>query len=227
MYMKKWIPSALTLINLSCGFLAVILNHPYISAGLVLCGVFIDIFDGLAARILKSESHFGKELDSLADIVTFGVAPAFLFYHHILYSSYTSIAICTLVPVLSAVRLANFNIDPEQSISFKGLPTPANAIMLVSFPILQALEPEFWKSIPLSAKQYLWLIPVLSSYLMVSPFRMFSFKNFRSGLGKNVIPLVLIFFLVVVLIFFKWLALISIVPAYIFLSAIQNVINRK
>jgi CDP-diacylglycerol--serine O-phosphatidyltransferase len=149
--MKKHIPNIITLGNLTCGLLAIMYafsGTPWIAPYFIFGGLFLDFFDGFFARILKVNGELGKQLDSLADMVTFGVAPGFLMFRILeeiiklnfqhkgyLVSSvemplYLELlpAVAFLIPILSAVRLAKFNIATNQSDQFIGLPTPANAV---------------------------------------------------------------------------------------------------
>ncbi len=125
MKFKSALPSAITCLNLLCGFL-VLVSEPKHAVILILLGGFFDLWDGLVARILQAQSEFGAQLDSLADMVTFCVAPAFLLFNYIDHPlSY----ICLLIPVTGALRLAKFNISTDQSYYFKGLATPSSAMM--------------------------------------------------------------------------------------------------
>lgn len=138
----------LTLANLFCGILAIKVGfseHYYLAGFFVIFGAIFDFFDGFAARLLKVQGEMGKQLDSLADMVTFGVAPGVVMYSFLKiffndhYMSVFDIAppfIAFLIPILSAVRLAKFNIDTNQSDKFIGLPTPANAIFFISIPLV-------------------------------------------------------------------------------------------
>lgn len=132
--MKRQIPNLITLCNLLCGIVAIylaVLGHTAWAAGYIMIGIFFDFFDGMFARLLKVASPIGKELDSLADVITSGVAPGFILFHILsgypLWEDLRYIAL--LMPAFSAYRLAKFNLDERQSHSFIGLPTPANAII--------------------------------------------------------------------------------------------------
>lgn len=143
MYLKSQIPNLLTLSNLLSGVLSLFFcsqNQPEIAAWLILLGAGFDFFDGLAARALDVSGELGKQLDSLSDMVTFGVAPVFLALHFNGVFDTDFVlgwkALVLFVPILmagfSAYRLGKFNIDTRQSTSFIGLPTPANALFWVS-----------------------------------------------------------------------------------------------
>lgn len=132
--MKKFIPNAITLCNLLCGVIAVIFalwdSRLDLAAACIVAGIFFDFFDGLAARLLKVPSELGKQLDSLADLVTSGLAPAVILWVLLGDSPWRYVALA--MPLFAAYRLAKFNIDERQHTSFRGLPTPANALVWAS-----------------------------------------------------------------------------------------------
>jgi CDP-diacylglycerol--serine O-phosphatidyltransferase len=143
--LKKHFPNAITCANLFSGCVGIVLAFKgelvAASYAIFLSAIF-DFFDGLASRVLKSFSGIGKDLDSLADVVSFGVLPAVIMYQLFLQghqidnvSTYLNF-IAFLIAVFSALRLAKFNTDTRQSENFIGLPTPANAILIASFPII-------------------------------------------------------------------------------------------
>ena len=149
-----------------------------------ICAV-LDVFDGLAARSLGVSSDIGKQLDSLADLVSFGLLPSVIIYS--LMAGYTEMPwpyFALLITLFSALRLARFNLDPEQNIDFKGLPTPANAIFISSFPALidqigRNLRPELENPV------YWLLIIAILCYLLVSKIWLFGFKFQRVGWIEN------------------------------------------
>ena len=183
MTFTKHIPNALTSLNLLMGTVAIALLavDPRWSFYCILAGAVFDFFDGFAARLLKAYSPIGKELDSLADLITFGLAPSFMLFDRYSklcaesgvegWTNYLPYASFLLV-VFSALRLAKFNIDERQSTSFIGLPTPANAL--------------FWSSMALYAEVNISAMAchglalaliLLFSYMMVAEVPMFSFKT--------------------------------------------------
>lgn len=236
--MKKQIPNFITLLNLFFGCMAImsaiqantiasmdedgmmLVQIPesifYASLYIGLAGL-MDFLDGFAARLLKVSSDMGKQLDSLADVVSFGVAPAFIVFQFLRLSmandvnalSQQSVWIYAafVIPMAGAYRLARFNIDSEQTTYFKGVPIPMIGILTAAFPLIywQAntnlfskimLSPIFW---------YVYIL--LVSFLMVMKTPMLALK----GLGnkKNLIlPLILVALEVAVTaVFFKWLAI--------------------
>ena len=179
---KRNIPNIITLANLTCGLFAIIFAFQgdlKVASFCVFLGAFFDFFDGLAARLLKVSGELGKQLDSMADMVTFGVLPAlFLFkwaaltpsnLHWLAYSA-------VLIPVFAAFRLAKFNLDSTQSDAFIGLPTPAAALLTVT--IVKASFLVSW----------IYFTPIYSlsvSLLMILPLKMLSFKFTSMVLNGN------------------------------------------
>jgi len=169
MNIKKYIPSAITAVNFASGFIAILLNDPLVSPIIILFGSLFDVFDGAAARKLNATSPFGAELDSLSDVVTFGVAPAFLYYHHVLYASPVVISIIatTVLALFGALRLAKFNIDTETKSNFKGMPIPSVGLFFAFLVYEKYANTTF----DYTNHQYLWVsLPFIFAFLMVSPF---------------------------------------------------------
>jgi CDP-diacylglycerol--serine O-phosphatidyltransferase len=182
----KHIPNLLTLGNLLCGclgILSIMQNIPVPAAYFVWAGCVFDFFDGLAARALKVSSPIGKELDSLADMVSFGVLPALAMYQMMLQaglpSAYSYVAL--VIALGSAWRLAKFNIDENQRESFIGLPTPANALFVTGLTFLP--HPVFTL---VHQPWVLVVITLLFSYLLISPLPLFAlkFKNLTFSANK-------------------------------------------
>jgi CDP-diacylglycerol--serine O-phosphatidyltransferase len=178
--MIKHLPNFLTCCNLVCGCLGIIFlleERSVPAAYFVWAACLFDFFDGFAARLLKTSSPIGKELDSLADMVSFGVLPSLFMYSLLAFESPFSYLpyIALLMAVCSALRLAIFNLDETQSDSFKGLPTPANALFITAIPFLDWPAFDFVHS-PL----VLAVITVIFSVFLVSRFDLFAlkFKNF-------------------------------------------------
>ena len=168
MNLKAQLPNFITLLNLLSGVLGIIWvleGQPLYGAYFVILAATFDFFDGFTARLLKVQSDMGKELDSLADVISFGVLPGILLYS--LTESQTEAAFlpyCTLIiPMLSAYRLAKFNLDTRQSDRFIGLPTPANALLLTTIPYLAARWPELspWLISPIALVVIAWLTSLL------------------------------------------------------------------
>ena len=190
MGLKKSIPSVLTALNLVAGFVAIILNDPYYSPLIIFTGAFLDLFDGAIARKIGVSSDFGAELDSLADLVTFGVAPAFLYYHHILHGYDILSMITTAILVLcSALRLAKFNVDTGQKYGFKGLPTPSTGLFF-AFLVYEVYAKT---TFDFEQNKILWqLLPLVFAFLMISNIPFFSMKKSQNNKNK-IIQTIIIF----------------------------------
>lgn len=225
---RRQIPNLITLGNLLCGVIAIAaaLRGDLTGASLMIClGIFLDFFDGLAARLLNVASPLGKELDSLADVVTSGVAPGFILWNILSngvgekwpeFLPYTAL----LIPLFAAYRLAKFNIDSRQSHSFLGLPTPANALIWVGVALTPALPMD-----ELTFIIVLIVVSLITDVLMVSELPMFSLKfNFKEmGWKHNSVQyLFLIGCAAIIVASRQWYAISLIILWYIILSAITQ-----
>lgn len=184
------IPNAITSLNLLAGCLAIVasfspdlslwgLESYQVAALLIGMAAVFDFFDGFAARLLHAVSAIGKELDSLADLVSFGLAPAMMLFNA-LDAADPWRWVALMIPVAGALRLARFNIDENQSTTFTGLPIPANAIFWIGFVA-------WMHSFVMLPGYAVAPIVVLLSYLMVSPIRMFSLKFKNCSFADNVL----------------------------------------
>ncbi len=236
MAIKKHIPNTITLLNLTSGIVSVYFGvkgtpHDLVLAGIfIFTGAFFDFFDGFAARLLHTKSDIGLQLDSLADMVTFGVAPGFIIYRMMGLSHGNPVAegidflpfLALMVPWMSALRLAKFNIDETQTTSFKGLPTPALAILIASLPLIRQhlyASQDFWYMV--FTNSYLLLtIAVFGSLLLVSTFPMFSLKFKTYGWKENIIKYSFLAVSFLLLIAFQVVAIPFIILLYLFMSLI-------
>ncbi len=188
-----WIPNIITLVNLLCGSIAIdaLFKEKYtIVLILVAIGLVTDFADGFVARVMNAPSSIGKDLDSLADLVTFGLLPSMILFHLAEQQEHSTWNyLCFSVGICSAVRLAKFNHDARQSYHFIGLPTPANAMMILSLLLFVVNEdPEIsqhsevlkWNVVFFSriiySVTYLRAFAILSSVLLVLPVRLIAFK---------------------------------------------------
>lgn len=191
--LKKEIPNILTLCNLLCGCMSILYTFSsdlYWASMFIIVAAVFDLFDGMAARLLGVAGPMGVELDSLADVVSFGVAPAFIAYNMTNSQFVLPDPLPLLVLVMaaaSAYRLAKFNIDKGQKRFFKGMPTPANALLWSSLGL-------YWHKEGMVLNAYcLLVLAVLMSFLLVCNFRMFSFKGRDwSWKGKGMVYLYLL-----------------------------------
>lgn len=190
--MIKHIPNAITCCNLLSGCISIVLLcNGYITAAgiMIFVAAIFDFFDGFAARLLKAYSAIGAELDSLSDVVSFGVAPSFIIYHY-LQSTPVSVSISSfnvipfaafLLAVFAELRLAKFNVDDRQTTSFIGLPTPAMGLFVASLPFTLQNENIAFMGGLMTNIYFLLSVVAIFSYLMVSeiPFFSLKIKNLR------------------------------------------------
>ena len=229
------VPNFLTLANLVAGALAVVFalrDHAYdVSLMLIIVAAVCDFFDGFAARLLKQQSPLGVQLDSLADDISFGLAPAVVMYDLFCHStSYYALPeeimswlgyLCFIVAAFSALRLAKFNIDTTQTAEFEGLPTPANALMLMSLAAL-ALKGDV-----ALYQEHILIISVAASFLLISPIRMFAlkFKSFKIADNKHRYSFILASLLLII--FLTKYSVVAIIVLYIVLSTIRWIFLPK
>jgi CDP-diacylglycerol--serine O-phosphatidyltransferase len=227
--LKKHLPNAITCANLFSGCIGIVLAFKgeliAASYAIFLSAIF-DFFDGLASRVLKSFSGIGKDLDSLADMVSFGVLPAVIMYQLLLQarqidniSPYLNF-IAFLIPVFSALRLAKFNVDTRQAENFIGLPTPANAILIASFPLILDHHNQYFT--PYLLNPYvLSVFIVIMCTLLVLEMPMMSLKFKNRDFNKNIFRYLLLLFSAILILFFKFAAVPVVILIYITLSIIQ------
>lgn len=228
--MKKHIPNSITLLNLCSGIIAIIIalnNKLEMAAIMVIIASLFDFCDGFVARLLHVKSDIGKELDSLSDIISFGVAPGIIMYQ--LYVTSGNFALnqiginvfALLFPILyacfSALRLAKFNLDTRQTENFIGLPTPAGAYVLISLP--------FFPTFAYSIIVFSCLI-ILLCYLMVSNLPLFSLKFKNLKLKENIFRYILLFVSAVSIFIIQFKAIPFIILLYIVLSIIGFYHNK-
>lgn len=243
MDIRKIIPNALTAGNLFCGCVAVlafISGQPMHGAILIGIAALLDFLDGFVARILKVSGDFGKQLDSLADMVSFGVAPGVILYVTLLdinsLKGYNEIIaqenyiplLAFLVPVFSGIRLAIFNIDTKQSTGFIGLPTPANTLIVLCIPLLR-FHPEASEVISalLMSNSFMIVFIVVSCILLVVPIPMIALKFKTFGIKENGFKYFLLAFALGALMIFGVLATPMILVMYIMLSVTEGILGKK
>ncbi|HEY5462300.1 MAG TPA: CDP-alcohol phosphatidyltransferase family protein [Hanamia sp.] len=247
---KGLIPHIFTLLNLFIGCLAIVFalqtnsviiymndqfntsfNIPERISWAAICiiiAALIDFLDGFLARLLKATSEMGKQLDSLSDVVSFGVAPAVVLYQLLRFSfareeNGLDVSIICLVPAFivacaAAYRLAKFNLDTGQQFSFKGVPVPAVGLLIASFPLI--LHFNFINSVNalIINKWFLYVAIIVLSYLMVSNHRMMSLK-FPDFTFKNNLPkIILLAIAIIAALFLHWIAVPVVFIIYVLLS---------
>lgn len=222
MKLLKHIPNSLTCLNLLCGCVGIVFvleGYPVPAAYFVWAACVFDFFDGFAARWLKASSPIGKELDSLADMVSFGVLPSVMMYswlNGLSDHAYLPFVAFT-VAVFSALRLAKFNIDERQTSSFIGLPTPANALFLTALPFLPGTV--------LGLTQQTWVIVtiiIIFSLLLVSEIELFALKFKNFAWQGNELRFSFLGVALILIIFLNQSSLPVIILMYILLSLAAN-----
>ncbi len=234
MNIKKYIPNFLTLLNLFCGCIAIVFisDSKFDMAFYFVClGIFFDFFDGFFARKFGVSGPLGVQLDSLADMVTSGVAPGFVMFKMLTQNNYDS---CVYLPFLGFIitlgacyRLANFNIDTRQSDSFIGLPTPANTLLIMSLPLV-ILECHFLiLSEILSFKWVLLTITLLSAYIMNAEIPLFSLKIKDFSFQKYKLQIGFLLASIIMIVTLQYLAIPLIIITYVLFSVLNNIFNKK
>jgi CDP-diacylglycerol--serine O-phosphatidyltransferase len=249
----KQLPNLFTLLNLFFGCIAVIfilqngITIMYTEGGEQYVGVpervgiaslfiglagLVDFLDGLVARVCKATSPMGKQLDSLADVVSFGVAPGMILYQFLRMSfagqeNGLDVSMLWFLPALflpcaAAYRLAKFNIDESQQFGFKGVPTPAAGLLVASLPLIYWYPSSGVVATLLLNKWVLYGIIVVLAYLMVSNLPLMALKFKDYSLKANMPKFVLLLLAVVAAIFFKWLAVPLVFIFYIIVSLLTS-----
>lgn len=229
------IPNMLTLANLMSGAIAVIATLQYhnytLAMGLVVLAAIFDFLDGFVARLLNQQSPLGVQLDSLADDVTFGLVPALVMFD--MYSHSASYYGCEcavmgylgyvtlIIAAFSVLRLAKFNIDTTQSTEFSGLPTPANALLLLSVAML-AQRGEI-----VLYQEHILLLSVAMSLLLISPIRMFALKFKGFGWQGNELRYLFILASLAIVIVAPIYSVAIIITLYIVVSTIKWLFAKK
>lgn len=239
MNIKKHIPNLITLLNLFSGCIALVfaLNKDFDLAFYFVClGIFLDFFDGFFARLFKVSSPLGLQLDSLADMVTSGVVPGVVMYQMIANSSAfpTMNSDIVFYPFLgfiitlgSCYRLANFNIDTRQTDSFIGLPTPANALFILSLPLVLQYSDSIIILELLTNHWLLMGITLFSAYILNAEIPLFSLKINKFNITDNVLQIVFLSLSLVFLLFFEYLGIPMVIIFYVLLSVLNNTFLKK
>jgi CDP-diacylglycerol--serine O-phosphatidyltransferase len=243
MNIKKQIPNFITLLNLLAGIIAVMLavEGKLMLAGIfVLIGIFFDFFDGLVARLLKAQNELGKQLDSLADMVTSGVVPGIILYQLLKDTSgiwnekallatsfftegFSFLPLIGLVFSLAAAyRLANFNIDERQTSSFIGLPTPAATLFVISLPFIMHYSSCDMAVDLILNKWFLIGTTLVLSYLMNANLPLFALKLKDFSWKNNGIIYIFLLLSLVLLITLKFVAVPVIIVLYILFSVVKK-----
>lgn len=249
----KQIPNLFTLLNLVFGCIAIIFilqpgqtiayidNEGFSQVNLperitwgalfIFAAALVDFLDGFLARLFKAESSVGKQLDSLSDLVSFGVAPGLILYQLLricfakeeggLDVSFAFLLPALLIPCAAAWRLARFNLDDEQQYSFKGLPTPAAGLVIASLPLIIFYQELNLQQL-LTNQWVIYAVVLVVSGLMVSKLHLLSLKFRDFTINGNIPQLILLLLSVTAVILFQWTSVPLIAVAYIIVSLIFN-----
>ena len=247
--MIKQIPNLFTLLNLFFGCLAIVVTLQngltisvdtigqqtveipekiYWASVFIAIAAVVDFFDGFVARTLKASSELGKQLDSLADVVSFGVAPGIIVFEFLRRSFAAQengldiniiwLLPAFIIPCAGAYRLARFNIDTSQSTEFKGVPIPAAGLLIASFPLIYWFSNSEWQVGLLQNKWFWYGVIIVISYVMVSTLPMLALK-FKDVNFKKLLPFVILLIIIITTaIIFGWLAVPISFVAYVILS---------
>jgi CDP-diacylglycerol--serine O-phosphatidyltransferase len=242
MAVQKYIPNLLTMLNLFCGCIAVVFifqNQPVLAFAFVSLGIFFDFFDGFFARLFHVSSELGLQLDSLADMITSGFVPGATMFvlltnalnvtepFSLLDSNFWIASLGFVVTLGSCYRLANFNIDTRQTDSFIGLPTPANALFILSLPIILRDTNSLLLLGLLTTPEFLIFICFLSAYILNAEIPLFSLKIKNFSFSKYALQISFVVYSVLLLVFIQILAVPVIVFSYVIVSIINNKLNKK
>lgn len=217
--MKKHLPNAITCANLLSGCIGIVFafkgNLETAAYFVIFSGIF-DFFDGMVARLLNVKSAIGKDLDSLADMVSFGFLPGVIMFHLLKASDYSSEYLPYLgfiITVFSALRLAKFNNDTRQTEDFIGLNTPMNTLFICSLPFIAHDYPQI-----ISSSILLIAITAITSLLLVSEIKIFSLKFSNLSWEKNKIKFIFLILSAILIAFLKFAAIPFVLVLYIALS---------
>jgi CDP-diacylglycerol--serine O-phosphatidyltransferase len=239
----RFVPSLFTSLNLVCGIIATYLSLEGkidIAIALMFIAAFFDFIDGFAARLLKVCGDFGKELDSLADVISFGLVPgAMIFFvqktnlgmdsfsfENLSFIQWLYMLVPILIPVFSALRLAKFNIDERQKNEFIGLPTPANALFFASLCYTFIFKPESILH-SLNHPIIITMSVLLFSYLLVSEIPLFALKFSSFGWKKNSLRYIFLLISLALVAIFKIPGFSGVIILYILLSIFKNLIPER
>jgi CDP-diacylglycerol--serine O-phosphatidyltransferase len=236
MSFKKHIPNIITLLNLFCGCIAItfVVQQRFEMAFYFVClGIFLDFFDGFFARLFQVASPLGLQLDSLADMVTSGVVPGLTMFYMMLeafglqisdpFTGQYALAFSGfLVTLGSCYRLANFNIDTRQTDSFIGLPTPANALFVLSLPLVVNYSNSFMVFELLSNYGVLLAISIGSAYILNAEIPLFSLKVKKLTVKDNKLTFFFLAVSLLLLVTLQFLGIPLVILFYVFLSVITN-----
>lgn len=244
--MRRHLPNIITISNLFCGIIGILLvlrGHVIGAVLMTTISLLADFLDGFVARRLQVYSLMGKELDSLADMVSFGVLPGVILLRMTgglaagdvwltegtlpRIDAFIPALAALQVPLFSAVRLAKFNIDPRQSDQFYGVPTPANTILVISLWMIAVWQPDSWMGEALNQPWLIAGLSILLSYLLIADFPLLALKFRDFSWRNNQYRYLLLGGAVLLLIFFQYMGLPLVFLLYLGLSALATLRSKK
>ncbi len=251
--LKKYIPNLFTLLNLLSGIVAILFattDRLVEAAFFVFLGIFFDFFDGFFARKFNVQGELGKQLDSLADVVTSGVAPGIVMFQLLLFASkgsyfmqlssdqntwqslqetyfYFLPFLGLFIPLASAYRLANFNIDERQTDSFIGLPTPALSLFVMSLPLILAYSNMQFAIDLIQNKYVLLVITFIGCYLLNAELSLFSLKFKNYSWASNKVKYLFLLCSLLLLAILQTVAIPLIIILYVLISVGENFSHKK
>lgn len=250
MALKRHLPNIITLLNLFSGSIAVLfaVQNNFVAAALfVFLGIFFDFFDGLVARKLNVQSPLGLQLDSLADMVTSGLVPGIIMFKlitlatnsntfmfgdewgsamHWISIRFSPLALIGLfITLASAYRLAKFNLDEDQQSSFTGLPTPANALLIISLPLIMEFQNNNAINAVILNPWFLVVMTFLSCYLLNANIKLFALKFKDWSFKNNAVRYIFIILCAIFIILFKFVAIPIIIVVYVLLSLFSKTLT--
>lgn len=244
MPLRKHVPNIITLLNLTAGLVALVYafdTNLQMAFIWVCIGIFLDFWDGFFARILNAQSKIGLQLDSLADMVTSGVVPGVVMYKMLenIYELSETYApdnfymnllpyIGFIITIGSCYRLAKFNVDTRQTDSFIGLPTPANALLIISLPVILNHSDGTGFVFDMLSNPYVLVgVSLLSAFLLNAEIPLFSLKVKYFNWETNKIQIFFLVLSVLLLFFFQYLGIPLIILSYVILSVFNNKLSEK
>jgi len=221
--MKRHIPNMITLLNLVSGFTALVFiinGNIVVASWLIALAMVFDFADGMAAKLLRAWSETGKQLDSLADIVSFGIVPGVIVYYLSGDSAneWIRIVVASLLPVFAAIRLARFNAGPEQKEVFIGLPSPAAALAIISLVLSSENNGSFIATGITDSNAALFVYSAITALLMVAPLKMMSLKVKNLRLRENLNRYLLVVLSLMALVVLGFGGIFWIIPFYVLIS---------
>lgn len=227
---KKHIPNTLTALNLLCGMMGiyfVLKGQISYGAYFILIAALFDFLDGFLARMLNAYSEIGKQLDSLADLVTFGILPSFILFQMVKENADLEYMpfFTFLIGIFSAIRLAKFNIDTRQSDRFIGVPTPANAMLISTLPF-------FAEKFPSSAEciyhpYFIYVFTIVMSFLLIAELPLIALKFKSFALKQNIFRYLVLLIGLICILAFGLAGIPMVIISYIVLSVVEGLLAKN